>query len=957
MKRSFNAYQQIKEERLFIAYPNKKIICYLNTKNIKLEPRVSGISSITFGIYEFVNKEKNKGFDEIDIGRYIWSDQNGWFRISDIDKKNNGINTYMEITCYDLSTELTQTYLTSFGSMGTEDDEQGGLDRYALYDSTDQSHSIAHIFMSKNPGWTFKYIDPEISKSRRSFDNDSVSSYGFLTGDVAKAFDCIFVFDGNERTVSAYKVENLGITIPLVLSFRNLIKQTDISWNEDDIKTVLHVSGGNDATGTALSIASINPGGNDTISNFSYFYKDMSAELVAKLKEYYQKMEDSNGLISTALSRLKALQDELATLNSHNPSVESSTNWTEYGLTQLKAKSTEYLTNMSVASDGNMSDPIVKQQYQRYAVLRNAVENEIIVRQNQISAKEAEVKVKKTEAGSYVVSIYEVLGDELYTELQPFVREDTLCDDSFIATDAMTDNEILEMKQALYDHGVEELNRVCFPQFNLTVDSVNFMVLFKYKDVVDQLELGDILYIKLDDNNVIKARLLKMEFNWGDLTDFKLTFSSKSNLEDGYFSLIEIQNMAQRTATTLNYNKSGWNSASQQANTAYYATMKEFLDLSTQQIQSNATNQEVIIDKSGILLKKFLPDENKYAPEKLWLTNRQILMFEEPDGTNLKEPKIAIGKIYVTKNGVTTSYYGIASEYLYGKLIFGESLTIQNKNNTFTIDEKGLVSQSTNGFKVQINPDDPSNIFTISENGTKLMYIDAVTKKLVFKGRAEIDEGYIANWTISKNKLYSGGVGMSSDTTAGAVAFWAGNEDPSIAPFRVTNQGKFFATDAEITGMVTATSGKIGGWTIDGNMLVGTSSSYIVSGNINIGSNTFTVRNDGYVGINAGEINLGNISMNDYYTDLGAFRISNEKIGALYSRNGEVELYTSGGLEDNPMLKITKNGKTTIVGFYGINTGQISCDDIYFSDPWAGEEWPALRMFKDLYRRLEAAGI
>lgn len=154
--------------------------------------------------------KKNNGYDDIDVGKYIWSDQNGWFRICNIKETADGHNPYREVTCYDLSIELTQTLLTSFGSMGKEGDEQGGLDRYALYDATDQAHSIAHIFMAKNPGWTFKYIDDAISKAHRSFTNDSVNSYGFLTGDVAKSFDCVFVFDGNDRTVSAFKVENLG---------------------------------------------------------------------------------------------------------------------------------------------------------------------------------------------------------------------------------------------------------------------------------------------------------------------------------------------------------------------------------------------------------------------------------------------------------------------------------------------------------------------------------------------------------------------------------------------------------------------------------------------------------------------------------------------------------------------------------------------------------------------------
>ena len=214
------------------------------------------------------------GYNDISVGKYVWVDKFGWYRITDIKEENNGLNPFYTIICYDLSIELKYTYLTSFGSMGTEGDGQGGLDRYALYAPSDQEHSIAHIFMSKNPGWTFKYIDDNITKERRSFNNDSVISYDFLTGDVADTFECIFTFDGNERTISAYKIENFGKKLPIVLSYRNLIKEIDITWNENDIRTMFNVSGGNDATGTALSIAAVNPSGNGIITNLTYYYKD-----------------------------------------------------------------------------------------------------------------------------------------------------------------------------------------------------------------------------------------------------------------------------------------------------------------------------------------------------------------------------------------------------------------------------------------------------------------------------------------------------------------------------------------------------------------------------------------------------------------------------------------------------------------------------------------------------------
>lgn len=853
MKFSFNAYKQINLPNVYLAYPNKKLICKLNAMDRKSSLFVNGISNFSFKTYQYKDKKPNNGYDKISIGKYIYVDSLGWYRIIKIDRTDDGYNSYYEISASDLSIELCQTRLTSFGSMGTENDAQGGLDRYALYDTNDQEHSIAHIFIAKNPGWSFKYIDPAISKNRRSFNNDSISSYKFLTEDVAEAFECVFTFEINDRTISVYKVENLGKETPYVFSFRNLIKQININWSEDDIKTMLYVTGGNDASGTALSIAGVNPSGNGYITNFSYFYEDMSIELRDKLNEYYQLMENNKEPLATTLSQLNTLQNELNELNNKMPSDESSTDWTQYGLVGLKAKSSQYLNNMSVLTDKLSSDQTAAQMYNNYNTLWEQVNTQIAVRESQIEGKNSQISDKKLQIRSYTVNIQVVLGDELYKELQPYIREDDLCDDSYIATTTMTESEVLEMKQDLYEHGVSELERVCYPQFEMTVNSVNFPVLFKYKEWTENIELGDIIRIKYSDDAFIKARLLKMDISWDNLKDFSLTFSSKTSLENGLFEFAEMQNLINRSATTLKYKTSGWNEASKQATEAFSTTTQEFLDLSLQQIMSNGNNQDVTINDSGILMKKWLKDSNKYDDEKLWITNRQILLFEEPDGTNLKTPKVAIGKVYKLVNGVLKSFYGVGAEVVVGDMFFGESLTIQNKNNTLTMDNNGLTATATNGFKVQINPDNPNSIFSVSENSNQLLYVDATLKKLVFKGRAEIDEGKIGGWTITSNMLYSGLVGMSSDTTVGANVFWAGSVDPSSAPFRVNNQGKLIASGADITGKVTADSGKIGGWTIDGNSLVGSSASYIRGGRININNNFFYAGDD--------EIYLG-----DFYT-------------------------------------------------------------------------------------------
>lgn len=936
MNFSFDAYDKINVQRIFLAYPNRKIICYLNAKEIKTNFLKVGISSVSFKIYKYKEQQEVTGYNDISIGKYIYLDNLGWYRITDIKEENNGLNPFYNVTCYDLSIELKYSYLTSFGSMGTESDSQGGLDRYALYAPNDQTHSIAHIFMSKNPGWSFKYIDDDITTERRSFNNDSVTSYDFLTGDVADTFECLFTFDGNERTVSAYKIENFGRELPIVLSYHNLIKEINISWNEDSVRTMFNVSGGNDVTGTALSIAAVNSSGNGIITNLTYYYKDMSNELKTKLEEYYNLMDSSKGKITTAISQLKNLQNELFSLDNKMPSVETSTDWTQYGLVGLKAKSAEYKTNISTLISKISIDPVAKQQHDTYSDFMNAVDAEITVRQNQITTKKNQITAKKNEVSSYVINIKDILGEKLYLELRPFLIEDNFCDDSYIATESMTDNEILEMKQSLYDHAVSELKRVCFPQFDMTVNSVNFPVLAKYKNWTKQLEIGDIITIKYSDDIFIKARLLKMELNWDDFTDFKLTFSSKTSLEDGWFEYDEMKKLADRSSSTLDYRTGGWSEASKQANSAYDMGMQEFLDLSMKQIV-NTKNQRITTDETGMLFSEWLPDQNKFAPEKMWLTNGQMVLYDEEDGTNLKVPNIAIGRVYINDNGTWVKKYGIAAPNIWGDFTFSKYLTVKNENNTMTMNQNGLTASATNGFSVKINPDDPNNIFSIMNNGSKLMYIDATNKKLVFKGRAEIDEGYIGGWTINNNRLFSGGVGMSSDTTAGAIAYWAGNSNSAIAPFRVDNQGRLYASNVEITGGSLAIGNN---FRVDNQGRLTAQSVNITNGILNIGNGLFRADYNG-------------VSFGDYY-------VSADGSGTLQSSNGYVnisDVVTTGPSGEFANMTIGSdlmNNAVEISGTGDITTARVTCrHDYYFTDPWTAK-MGALDMFKQIYNRLDA---
>lgn len=88
----------------------------------------------------------------------------------------------------------------------------------------------------------------------------------------------------------------------------------------------------------------------------------------------------------------------------------------------------------------------------------------------------------------------------------------------------------------------------------------------------------------------------------------------------------------------------------------------------------------------------------------------------------------------------------------------------------------------------------------------------------VYADNITLTGGSIGGWKITETDIYNdvgdGSAGIG--TSGGRFAFWAGASYDSYtdAKFRVTHSGDLYASSVDVTGKITATSGKIGGWEI-----------------------------------------------------------------------------------------------------------------------------------------------
>ena len=109
---------------------------------------------------------------------------------------------------------------------------------------------------------------------------------------------------------------------------------------------------------------------------------------------------------------------------------------------------------------------------------------------------------------------------------------------------------------------------------------------------------------------------------------------------------------------------------------------------------------------------------------------------------------------------------------------------------------------------------DDSGVIKLSignSSGNKLLWTGSA---LEITGKVTASSGYIggtSGWVIAAGKMTASGIGLATTTGDATYAFWAGNNTPASAEFRVTHAGKLYATGVEVSGAITATSGSFTG--------------------------------------------------------------------------------------------------------------------------------------------------
>lgn len=316
-----------------------------------------------------------------------------------------------------------------------------------------------------------------------------------------------------------------------------------------------------------------------------------------------------------------------------------------------------------------------------------------------------------------------------------------------------TDYERYSVSLDLYQYGVETLASLAYPSYSFDVSSGNFMSIDDFAGFVNQLELGQKIYLNTD-NKVLTPIFIGIEIDFEELDSLSLQFSDKYSSSDSAFKIVDLLDQSISMGKKVDTNKMSYAAfVDSGASTKVKEFMDSALDVAKNAILSSS-GQGVAWDETGLHLRKYIDSNNPdagFEDEQIWMINNNIVFTDD----GWQTAKMAIGKIideniakypetadtvfnadkvyyYIDDDGEYQVWegteddwaerpllyekditaYGIVAPYIVGTMLAGENLVITTDDGSFKVDSSGV---HINSMKFFITHDESTYDTTLEE--------------------------------------------------------------------------------------------------------------------------------------------------------------------------------------------------------------------------------------------------
>lgn len=432
------------------------------------------------------------------------------------------------------------------------------------------------------------------------------------------------------------------------------------------------------------------------------------ASEIDKLFDDFEFMETG----TYTLSYLKMALREVSTARINNNFVNTAINnfldemWEQIGKTPLKSLyyepyKTIQATNMSMETvregetSGNWSNPQHPNYPFYYPVVLYLDSIEKAIAKRDASIVPYQNQCDKLQQENLDISNSLIMKNN-FTEsqlirLSAFLREDELNIDDIVETDLTTVSESYRLKQDAMESGRIELQKLCQPQLQFSMSMANIYAIPEFEPIIDQFQLGKVIKVGLRSDYIKQSRLLQVDINFDDFSDFSCEFGELTSLRTQSDIHADLLSKAISAGKSVATNASYWTKGSEQAN-SIDLRLEEGLLNSIEALKAMDGTQNAYMDKYGLHLEAVNPNTGEVDDKRVWLVNNQIVFTDD----GFKTSKSVLGEF--TVDGQT--YYGLLAQaviagYIEGSKIKGGTIQIGDLGNgkwAFEVDSDGNVS-------------------------------------------------------------------------------------------------------------------------------------------------------------------------------------------------------------------------------------------------------------------------
>lgn len=618
------------------------------------------------------NKYATKLYRAIQNRRLIFVEDVGFFVIRDVtDGYEDGLH-YKDVRAESCEYEISQKALPY------------------IEDGTYQFEDLLEKIVSSLPLWKIDSVNLDVAAKWRTFEdvNIEANALSFLLEDMQDAYECIFEFDTINRYINVYDQNYFVEQTNIHITKDDLIESIEINENSDDLYTAISVQGDDN-----LNISPVNPLGGNVIYNFDYYIDWMSPSLAAKVKswknlvkskeatyyelnrQYYNRLTNQSS--STADIEMLNIQLDMYRRMRDNIVAESSTTTVEsYNEIIIKNGGVPVGINGELADTLREIDSLIANVISKIEAAQSSLNST----GSSMSSLEAQINSIRNQ-----VAILNYFTDAEYIELSNYIFEGNYTDEYITVTESMTYDERFEQMKILYDRAIGRLSRISEPTQEFSIDVENFLFVKEFSEWSNQLRTGCLINVELETDDIAALFLSNITVNYDD-KELNMTFGNRFNRFDPKAMFNNVLGDIKKSANSLNYVKE----ILYPVKNGEFNAMKEAIKSSqilTKNSALTTTNQEILIDDTGILGRKML-DNGEYDPKQVKVTNQTIVFTDDAWDTS----KTGLGNFLFNNpfTGEVEEHYGVIADTLIGSMVLAEEAGICNTDNSIIMNEDGF---------------------------------------------------------------------------------------------------------------------------------------------------------------------------------------------------------------------------------------------------------------------------